>query len=193
MWDSEIHLRTHYITCQSLAFNIGKFMAKHRFSKTSTSEAHELHNMVTTMSQSLRETEDLWDKVIETTQMCGPNDPRHASLSQTRSNVVYIRGVVGDTMVAIDRYISPCPGPRYDKSLSTRPGRAFSYASTDASTEDELDSIKDGSTSSMANHSMDGVGHCHTCGAIGKWHVPRDCPAARRFCRRCGKVGHPTR
>ena len=108
MWDSELHLRTHYITCQSLAFNIAKFMAKHRFSETSTSEAHQLHDMVTTKSHSLRETEDLWDEV-ETAQISGPNDPRHAFLSKTRSNVIYIRGVVDDTMVAIDRYTSPCP------------------------------------------------------------------------------------
>ena len=71
-------------------------MAKHRFSKTSTSEAHELHDMVTTMSQSLREAEDLWDEVAETT------DPKHASLSHTWSNVVYIKGVVSDTMAAIE-------------------------------------------------------------------------------------------
>ena len=109
MWDSKLHLRTHYITCQRLAFNIAKFMAKHRFSETSTSEAHELHDMDTAMSHSLRETEDLWDEVVETAQIHGPNDPRYALLSKTRSNVVYIRGIVDDTMVAIDRYTSPCP------------------------------------------------------------------------------------
>ena len=190
MRDSEAHLQTHYATCQSLAFNIAKFMAKHHFSDTSTSEAYELHDMVTTMSQSLRETEDLWDEVAETTSTYGPDDPKQASLSQTRSNVVYIKGVVSDTMTAIDRYTSPCPGLRYDKSLLTHPGRAFSYASTDASTEDELDSIEDGSTSSTGSHSTDGVGHCHTCGAIGKWHVPWDCPAARRSCCRRGRAGH---
>ena len=37
---------------------------------------------------------------------------------------------------------------------------------------------------------MDGVGHCHTCGTIGRWHIPQDCPAARRLCLQCGKVGH---
>ena len=189
MWDSEIHLRTHYTMFQNFAFDIGKFMTKHRFSETSTSEAHELHNMVSTMSQSLRETEDLWDEVTNSTQMCGPDNPRHASLSQTRSNVVYIRGVVSDTM-AIDRYTSPFPGPQYDKSLLTRPGRAFSYASTDASTEDELNDVVDGSSSSTTSHSTDGVGHCHTCGAIGKWHVPRDCRAIKGSCRRCGRMGH---
>ena len=93
-------------------------------------------------------------------------------------------------MVAIDRYTSPFPGPQYDKSLLKRPGRAFSYASIDASTEDELNDIVDGSSSSTTSHSTDGVGHCHTCGAIGKWHVPRDCPAARRSYRRCGRAGH---
>ena len=65
MWNSELHLRTHYVTCQSLAFNIAKFMSKHCFSETSTSEAHELHDMVTAMSHSLRETEDLWDEIVE--------------------------------------------------------------------------------------------------------------------------------
>ena len=104
MWDSEANLQTHYATCQSLAFHIGKFMAKHRFSDTSTSEAHKLHDMITTMSQSLRKAKDLWDEVAETT------DPKHASLSHTWSNVVYIKGVVSDTMAAIDRYTSPCPG-----------------------------------------------------------------------------------
>ena len=112
MWDPETHFRTHYTTCQNLAFDIGKFMTKHHFSETSASEAHELHDMVSTMSHSLRETENLWDEVTESTQMCGPDDPRHASLSQTRSNVVYIRGVVSDTMVAIDRYTSPFPRPQ---------------------------------------------------------------------------------
>ena len=118
-------------------------MSKHRFSETSTSEAHELHDMVTAMSHSLGDTEDLWDKIVETAQIRGPNDPRYALLSKTRSNVVYIRGVVDNTMAAIDRYTSPCLELRHDKDLSTRPGRAFSYASTEASTEDELDSIKD--------------------------------------------------
>ena len=93
-------------------------------------------------------------------------------------------------MAAIERYTSPCLELRHDKDLSTRPGRAFSYASTEASYEDELDSIEDGSTSSTTSHFEDHVGQCHTCGAIGRWHVPQDCPAARRLCRRFGKVGH---
>ena len=130
--------------------------------------------MDTAMSHSLRET-DLWDEVVETAQIHGPNDPRYALLSKTRSNVVYIRSVVDDTMVAIDRYTSPCLELRHDKNLSTRPRRAFSYASTEASYEDELDSFEDGSTSSTTSHFADHVGQCHTCGAIGRWHVPQDC------------------
>ena len=65
--------------------------------------------MDTAMSHSLRETEDLWDEVVETAQIHGPNDPRYALVSKTRSNVVYIRGIGNDTMVAIDRYTSLCP------------------------------------------------------------------------------------
>ena len=166
MWNSELHLRTHYITCQSLAFTIAEFMSTHLFSEISTSEAHELHDMVTAMSHSLGDTEDLWDEIVETAQIRGPNDPRYALLSKTRSNVVYIRGIVDDTMVAIDRYTSPCLELRHDKDLSTRPGRAFSYASAEASSEDELDNIEDGSISSTTSHFADNVGHCHTCGAI---------------------------
>ena len=177
MHNFELHLRTHYTTCQDLAFDIAEFMSEHNFSDISTSEAHDLHDMVTAMSHSLMDTEDLWDEINETARIRGPNDPRHALLSKTRSNIVYIRSVVDDTMVAIDRYTSPYLERRHDKDLSTRPERAFRYAST----EDESDNSDD---------STEGVGQCHTCGAIGRWHMPQNCPATRRLCRRCGKTGH---
>ena len=103
MQNSDLHLRTHYTTCQDLAFDIAEFMSEHNFADISTSEAHDLHDMVTAMSHSLMDTEDLWDEINETAQIRGPDDPRYALLSKTRSNIVYIRGVVDDTMVAIDR------------------------------------------------------------------------------------------
>ena len=95
MWDSG-YLRTHYATCQSLAFQIGKFMAKHHFFNTSTLEANELHGMIATMSRHLREAEDLWDEVAETTRIHGPDDPKNASLFQNWSNVVQIKVVVSN-------------------------------------------------------------------------------------------------
>ena len=117
-----------------------------------------MHDMVTAMSHSLMDTEDLWDEIIETAQIRGPSDPRYALLSKTRSNIVYIRGVVEDTMAAIDRYTSPCLERRHDKDLSTRPDRAFRYASTEDPYEDELDSIEDESTSYMTDGSAGDVG-----------------------------------
>ena len=165
-------------------------MSKYHFSEISTSEAHDLHDMVTAMLHSLRDTEDLWDEIIETAQIRGPGDPRYALLSKTRSNIVYIRGVVDDTMAAIDRYTSPCLEHRHDRDLSTRSGRAFRYASAEDPYEDELDSIEDESTSSTTDSSAGDVGQCHTCGAIGRWHIPQNCPAIRRLCRRCGRAGH---
>ena len=83
-------------------------MSKHHFSEISNSEAHDLHDMVTTMSYSLEDTENLWDEITGTAKLRGPDDPRYALLSRTRSNIVYIRGVVDDTVAAIDRYTSPC-------------------------------------------------------------------------------------
>ena len=123
-------------------------MSKHHFSEISTSEAHDLHDMVTAMSHSLRDIEDLWDEINETAQIRGPGDPRYALLSKTRSNIVYISSVVDDTMIAIDRYTSPYLERRHDKDLSTRPERAFKYAST----EDE---------SNDSDDSTEGIGQCH--------------------------------
>ena len=101
MRNPELHLRNHYTTCQDLAFDIAEFMSEHNFADISTSEAHDLHDMVAAMSHSLIKTEDLWDEINETAQIHGPDDPRYALLSKTRSNIVYIRSVVDDTMVAI--------------------------------------------------------------------------------------------
>ena len=126
MHDFELHLRTYYATCQDLAFDIADFMSENNFSDISTLEAHDLHNMVIAMSHSLMDTEDLWGEINEVAQRHGPEDPRHALLLKTQSNIIYIRSVVDDTMVAIDKYTSPYLGHRYDKNLSTRPERALS-------------------------------------------------------------------
>ena len=82
MWNSELHLRTHYTTCQDLAFDIAEFMSKHHFSEISTSEAHDLHDMVTAMSYSLEDTENLWDEITGTAKIRGPDDSRYALLSR---------------------------------------------------------------------------------------------------------------
>ena len=177
MHNFELHLRTHYATCQDLAFDIADFMSENDFPDISALEAHDLHDMVTAMSHSLMDTEDLWDEINEAAHMRGPDDPRHALLFKTRSNIVYIRSVVDDTMIAIDKYTSPHLGCRRDKDLSTRPERTFKYAST----EDESNDSED---------SAEGIGQCHTCGAIGRWHKPQQCPATKRLCRRCNKTGH---
>ena len=177
MYNFELHLRTHYATCQDLAFDIADFMSENDFPDISALEAHDLHDMVTAMSHSLMDTEDLWDEINEAAHMRGPDDPRHALLFKTRSNIVYIRSVVDDTMIAIDKYTSPYLGCRRDKDLSTRPERTFKYAST----EDESNDSED---------SAEGIGQCHTCGAIGRWHKPQQCPATKRLCRRCNKTGH---
>jgi hypothetical protein len=152
-------------------------MSENDFSDISTPDAHDLHNMVVAMSHSLMDTEDLWNEINETAQMHGPDDPRHALLFKTRSNIIYIRSVVDDTMVAIDRYTSPYLDCRYDKDLSTRPERVFKYASTGENTDGSDESAED-------------IGQCHTCGAIGKRHTPQQCPANRRLCRRCNETGH---
>ena len=154
MHNFELHLRTHYATCQDLAFDIADFMSENDFPDISALEAHDLHDMVTAMSHSLMDTEDLWDEINEAARICGPDDPRHALLSKTRSNIVYIRSVVDDTMVAIDRYTSPYLERRHDKGLSTRPERAFRYASVEDLYEDESDN---------SDCSTGGVGQCRTC------------------------------
>merc|ERR1739836_269438 len=137
----------------------------------------DLHNMVIAMSHSLMDTEDLWDEINETAQRHGPEDQRHALLLKTRSNIIYIRSVVDDTMVAIDKYTSPYLGRRYDKDLSTRPERAFKYAST-------------GEDSDNSDEPTEDIGQCRTCGAIGRRHKPQHCPANKRLCRQCNKTGH---
>ena len=104
MWNSELHLRTHYTTCQGLASNVAEFISRNRFSEVSVSEAHELYDMATAMLNSLRKTEDLWDEIAETPPTHSPNSPRHALLPKTQSDVVYIRGVVDDIIVDIDQY-----------------------------------------------------------------------------------------
>ena len=190
MRDSRVDLRAHYATCRSLAYQIDEFMANQHPFTLSTSEADELNNMVVAMSGHLQETETLWGKAAETTKTCGPDGPRDGPILKNWSNVVFVKGVVSNTMTAIDRYTFPNPRPRHDKSRSPHRGQTFSYASTDVSAEDELDNSEDGSISTGASHSTNGTRQCHTCGALGKWHISQDCPAFSRYCRRCGEVGH---
>ena len=123
-------------------------------------------------------------------ECAAPDDPREGSLLKDWSNVVLIKGVVGDTMAAIDRYTFPTSGPRYDNGRLSYSGRTFSYASTDVSTEDELDESEDGSISIGTSHLNDGTRQCQTRRTSGKWHMPRDCLVVSRCCRWCGEVGH---
>ena len=183
MWDSRVDLRVHYATCRSLAYQIGEFLANQHSFNLSTSKADELNDMVAAMIEHLTEVEDLWDEVAETARACGPDDPRDGSLLKDWSNVILIKGVVSDTMTAIDRYTFPSSRPRYGNERLSYSNRDFSCTSSDVSTEDELDESEDGSTNIGTSQLTNGTRQCHTCGTSGKWHTPWDCPVVSRRCR----------
>ena len=103
MWDSRVELRVHYATCRSLAYQIGKFMASQHSFDLSTFAADELKDMVAAMIKHLGETEDRWDEVAETAKTYGPDDPKDGSLLKDWYNIAHIKGVVSNTMSAINQ------------------------------------------------------------------------------------------
>ena len=110
MWNSELHLRTHYATCQGMASKVTEFISRNCFAEVSVPEAHKLYDMATAMVNSLRKTEDLWDEVAETPSTHSPSSPGHTIPQETQSDIVYIRGLVDDITVDIDQYAPPMPG-----------------------------------------------------------------------------------
>ena len=190
MWNSRVELRVHYATCRSLAYQINEFMANQHSFDLSTLAAGELNDMVAAMIEQLGETENRWDKVAGMAKIHGPDDPNNVSLLKDWYNFVHIKAVFSNTISAIDQYNFPNSSPRYGKEHLPHLSQSFGSTSTNVSTEDELDDFEDESTHSGISHSSNGTRHCHTCGTTGKWHMPQDCPAASRVCRRCSKMGH---
>ena len=78
MWDSRIYLRVHYATCQSLAQNIGKFMARQDSFDLLASKADELNDMVAAMIEQLEEVEDLGVKLPRPQEHMAPTTPEMA-------------------------------------------------------------------------------------------------------------------
>ena len=77
-------------------------------------------------------------------------------------------------MSAVNQYNFPNSSPQYDNPYLSHLSRTFSSTSTDATTEDELDDLEDGSAHSGVNHSSNGKRHCHTCGMTGQWQTTNE-------------------
>ena len=69
--------------------------------------------MIITMVKHLGETEDRWDKVVDTAKTHGPDDPEDGSLLKDWSNIVHIKGVVNNIMSAVNQYNFPNLSPQY--------------------------------------------------------------------------------
>ena len=121
------------------------------------SKADKLNDMVAAMIEQLEEVEDLWGEVAVTARTCGPNYPRECALLKDWANVVSIKRIVNDTLVAIDWYTFPSSSPRYSNENLSYPAHESIYTSTDGSTEDELDKSEDGSTHIGTNHFTTGT------------------------------------
>ena len=127
-------------------------MAKQDSFDLPASKADELNDMVAAMIEQLKEVEDHWSEVADTARKYGPDDPRDGPLLKDWANVVSIKRIVNDTLVAIDRYTFPSSSPRYSNENLSYPAHESIYTSTDGSTEDELDKSEDGSTHIGTNH-----------------------------------------
>ena len=78
-------------------------MASQHSFDLSTFAADELKDMVAAMIKHLGETEDRWDEVAETAKTYGPDDPKDGSLLKDWYNIAHIKGVVSNTMSAINQ------------------------------------------------------------------------------------------